>query len=803
MTADAFAVLESALFARAGELGGGEIHFLCPAHDDHDPSARYHPEKRTWFCDACQAGGGAKDLAKRLGVPEPEIAAANGRGKPDTEQPRRIVATYDYVDLQGELRMQSVRYDPKDFRQRRPDGTNGWIWKMDGIVPILYHLPELWGSDKAAPVLVCEGEKDVATAELLGFVATTNIGGAGKWRTEYTAALKDRDVVIVPDNDKAGYKHAQKVAESLLETANRVRVVQLPDLRDKGDLSDWVQAGGTREQLQDLIDAADDYTPGAPPLAPTAVGTGTPKRYHLTDMGNGERLADTYRGDAHYCYDRKTWLVWQSPRWLCDEEAAIVSRAKDVIRDMYAEAATITDADRRAALVKHAIASEGHSRITAMCALARSEPGIPITTDKLDTHHWLLNVANGTLDLKTGTLQVPDKAHLMTKLLPVEWDASATCPTWERFLEQILPDAPLRTYVQKAIGYCLTGSVEEQELYFCHGKGSNGKSTLFATLIALFGEYGKQVPPQVLMLDRQSDRQQVLVGDLAGRRLVTSIELEEGKRFAESLVKQMTGSDTMTAWMLYKGGYTFEPTHKIWLAANHKPVIHGVDHAIWRRIRLIPFTVTIAENQKDKTLPAKLRAELPGILRWAVEGCLAWQKTGLQPPQAVVAATNKYRQEQDRLADFLSDAVVFGARYVVSKKGLYDAYVEWCKEQGEVPIQQRTFGAQLQDRSEIGEERSNKERRWTGIALSVDGHAEQEVMDLPDEQVEASAEGAKIRDAVTQVTQNAVNLPITPSYTQLLKTASPVSLRHGAPEGPEEAPDWWPEMDDVIEDEPL
>lgn len=287
-----------------------------------------------------------------------------------------------------------------------------------------------------------------------------------------------------------------------------------------------------------------------------------------------------------------------------------------------------------------------------MVTLAESEPGIPVLPGELDRDPWLLNVKNGTVDLRTGELRPHKRDDLITKIVPVEYDSEASCPTWLAFLNRIMDgNERLIAFLQRAAGYSLTASTQEQCFFLLYGTGANGKSVFLTTLLAVMGDYGIQAAPD-LLLAKSGESHPTEVADLFGARLVVATETEAGRRLAENLVKQHTSGDRLKARFMRQDFFEFEATFKIWLATNNKPIVKGTDYAIWRRIKLIPFTVTIPPEERDKSLPAKLRQELHGILAWAVQICLEWQKYGLNEPQEVTAATCAYRDEQDILGSW-------------------------------------------------------------------------------------------------------------------------------------------------------
>lgn len=417
-----------------------------------------------------------------------------------------------------------------------------------------------------------------------------------------------------------------------------------------------------------------------------------------TDVGNAQALVAAHGQDMRYVPRWKTWIVWDGRRWCRDETGEVERRAKSVVRGWMHEAKTMEDKDARAALMKHALRSESSNRIRAMIDLARSEPGVAIDYNELDQRPHLLPVANGTLDLWRGELGPFDRGHLLTKCIPIEYRADAECPVWQNTLSVIFGgDQALIAYVQRAVGYSLTGDTSEQCLHLCHGTGSNGKSTLLDVLGHLAGDYGQQAD-FTTFLERRSEGPRNDVARLAGARLVRSSEVGDNKRLNEGLIKSLTGGDTITARFLHSEHFEFVPQFKLWLAANHKPVIRGSDYAIWRRVRLIPFDVTITPEQRDDKLPEKLRAELPGILRWAVEGCQMWLEGGLRPPDRVIAATADYRTESDTIAAFLEDCCDLDASFSLPSGSLYSAYQRWCKDNGEYVLTSTKFGRDLTDR---------------------------------------------------------------------------------------------------------
>ncbi len=438
--------------------------------------------------------------------------------------------------------------------------------------------------------------------------------------------------------------------------------------------------------------------------------------YLCTDTGNAERLADRHGANLRYCYPWGKWLVYDGARWRVDDRGAVVRLAKDAARAIFEEAKEAGDDEAAKRLGKWASTSLSESKLRAMIALAQSEPGIPVLPEEMDASPDLLNVRNGTIDLRTGELREHRREDLITKLAPVEYDPDAEAPTWAATLERALPSEEVRAFFKKLCGYAISGDVSEHVLPVLYGTGANGKSTILNALLEVAGDYGMQAAPDLLIAKR--DNHPTEVADLFGMRFVASIEVDDGRRLAESLVKTLTGGDKVRARRMRQDFWEFSPTHKVFMAVNHKPQVKGNDNAIWRRIRLLPFEQTIPPAEQDKKLPEKLRAELPGILAWAVEGCLEWRREGLRAPEEVRRATGQYRSEMDVLGAFLKDCCDTGPGHNVAAKDLYTRYKTWCDENGEAPEKQRTFGSKL---SERGYERyrggASGGHRWRGLTL--------------------------------------------------------------------------------------
>lgn len=452
-----------------------------------------------------------------------------------------------------------------------------------------------------------------------------------------------------------------------------------------------------------------------------------PEAFTPTDTGNGQRLVVRHGKNIRYVHLWKKWLVWDDTRWTLDNSGAIYTLAKDTARAIATDEAKHNHDDKQfSALLKWSTQSLNAPKLKAMLELAQSESGIPVQPEHLDAHPWLFNVQNGTLDLRNGNLLPHARGDLLTKLAPVTFNPDARCPQWEDSLEAIFNgNQELITWLQKAIGYALTGDTREQCFFLLHGTGSNGKSTFIRTLEALLGnkEYAETAAFETF-LKQDTDKVRNDLAALKDARFVSAIEADEGRRLSEAFIKAVTGGDTISTRFLFSEYFSFVPAFKVWLATNHKPEIRGTDHAMWRRVRLIPFTVTFDEEQKDKTLLTKLQTELPGILAWAVRGCLRWQEEGLDPvPDCVKAATEEYRSEQDVLGGFLTERCILRTDLQCPSTDLFTVYQAWAEANGEGKLNQTAFASRLKERG-LRNQRStigSKKVMWHGIGLNTEG----------------------------------------------------------------------------------
>jgi putative DNA primase/helicase len=445
--------------------------------------------------------------------------------------------------------------------------------------------------------------------------------------------------------------------------------------------------------------------------------------YPLTDTGNAERLIATFCHDVRYCPNYKSWMVWDGKRWKRDIDGRLSRMARETARRLYAQAATIKEKDEAAKVSSFARRSENAAGIRAMLECAQSIEGVYVSGDYLDANPWKLNCLNGTLDLATGELEEHDRFDLITKMCPVRFDKNAQCPRFRQFLQRIFDGKEeLTGYIQRILGYALTGDVGEKGVFCLVGNGNNGKTTLLEILRHVLGDYSGQILIDSLM-QKENTRSSAALADLAdlkGKRFVTTSEAEEGSKLAEAQVKQITGMGMYKACRKYENPIEFSPTWKIFMDTNHKPAVRGKDAGIWNRLKLIRFDVEIPSAEIDKKLLTKLKKEAPGILSWALEGCLKWQQDGLQEPNAVKEAIFRWRNDSDPFRGFFGTLCEFGPGFTCSGSTLLKAFRAF-KRSADLDVAEAQFTAELKRRG-CTQYRNKKARHWRGIRIrSGDG----------------------------------------------------------------------------------
>ena len=427
------------------------------------------------------------------------------------------------------------------------------------------------------------------------------------------------------------------------------------------------------------------------------------KTYTLDDTGNAQRMADMYKDAVGYNYTDKRWMLYDSGKWIYDPMGYIYSFIDKSVEQMAKEKDIYLKMDKdnndddhtmEKAFEKHLKRSRSH---TGKKNIEQEvQHYVALSHVVFDRNKNLLNTASGVIDLTDFSLRDSTPKDYFTKSIAAHYDVSAKCPLWEKFLHEIFAnDADMIRYIQKAVGYSLTGSTQEQCAFLLIGDGCNGKSTFLDIIRQLFGDYASNIQAESLMIRNNNNGINSDIARLRGARLVTSAEPNEGLRLNEGLIKQLTGGDIVTARKLYGDEFEFKPEFKLWMAANHKPVIRGNDHGIWRRMHIVPFSVQIPKEKIDKTLTDKLLTELDGIFQWALAGLRLYQSEGLELPEMVSAATAEYRMEMDVVARFLEECTENSFAGMVRASDLYQTFALWAKNNNEYPMSNTKFGKEV------------------------------------------------------------------------------------------------------------
>ena len=610
-------------------------------------------------------------------------------------------AKWDYLDATGKLIAVVYRYDPPgQKKQYRP-----WDAKRHKMAPPdprpLYNQP---GMTSVAQVVLVEGEKCAQALIEAGIVATTAMHGANAPvdKTDWSP-LSGKAVLIWPDRDKPGWNYAAQAAQAILSAgAKSCHVLYPPEEAAEGwDAADAIAEGfdvatflthGPRLQMHDVADEVDPVVSSDESVWGTedALALSFTRRYHR---------------DWRYVAGWGKWLVWDGQRWRTEDTLA----ATDLIRSVCRQTAVRADNPKVAAKLASASTVGGVER------LARADRRHAATTDEWDADPWLLNTPGGVVDLKTGRMRPHERADRMTKITTAT--PNGDCPTWKQFINEVTGgDKELQAYLQRMVGYALTGSTQEHALFFLYGTGANGKSVFVNTLATILGDYATNAPMDTFM-ETRTDRHPTDMAGLRGARFVAAIETEQGKRWAESKLKNLTGGDKISARFMRQDFFEYTPQFKPVIVGNHKPAIRNIDEAMKRRMHMIPFTVTIPPERRDGRLTEKLLSERDGILAWAVAGCLAWQREGLKPPASVVSATEEYFEAEDALGRWLEERCVRVPNAKSLTAELFSDWKQWAETSGEFIGSQRRFSDLLITRGIEKWRNSVGVRGFQGIGL--------------------------------------------------------------------------------------
>ncbi|MBT2748253.1 MULTISPECIES: phage/plasmid primase, P4 family [unclassified Lysobacter] len=599
-------------------------------------------------------------------APEAQAPARHRRAEPVLDELGPHTARWDYLSAEGELIACVYRYDPPEGKQYRPWDAKRRKHQAPTPRP-LYNQPRMAASNE---VVLVEGEKTADALIELGVCATTAMNGANAPidKTDWSP-LCGKHVLIWPDKDKPGWEYAMQAAQSAFQVgADSCALLHVPDDKPLAwDAFDAVVEGfdvlgflraGERTFLQ----------PGTEDAPPPIDFDGLD---WSSDDGLGLAFTRHYGEDWRYCASWGQWLSWTGTRWNPDRTLVLQHLVRGVCR------AAQAFADKPSQRSKLASAST----VAGVERLARSDPRHASSADDWDSDLWALNTPRGIVDLRSGATRRHARSEQMTKLTTAS--PSGQCPTWLRFLSDVTGgDTALMEYLQRVVGYCLTGVTREHALFFLYGTGANGKSVFVNVLATILGDYATNAPMDTFMESRH-DRHPTELAGLRGARFVAASETEQGRRWNESKLKSITGGDTVSARFMRQDFFEYTPQFKLVIAGNHKPAIRNADEAMKRRLHLVPFTVTIPPERRDGRLTEKLLAERDGIMAWAVEGCLQWQHTELRAPQCVIDATDEYFEGEDALGHWMEERCFVHPQSKALVADLFADWRDWAEANGE------------------------------------------------------------------------------------------------------------------------
>jgi len=678
---DFVAEVVNVAFKRDGKLvGSKEILFKCVNEEFHSdgadekPSCSMNVDTGLWKCHACGAKGNPITIAQKLGVTIPK------KRRPRNGTPKRE-GHWFYQDEDGINVIEVEKWCPsldgtrdKGFRQRKVGSIE---WSVSDARRVLYRLPELLKTEPGSMILLPEGEEKADWLVTLGFCATTNVGGAASWKQEYITYFRDRHVVILQDNDKAGENRSRKLAPLLATVAASVKVLLIPNLPDKGDIADWIVAGGTAEQLMEMIQARPVFVPSSSLM----ISMSSPNnQYNRNEDGNAQRFVRLHKDDFRFDGDRQKWLQYDGKRWEPDTSGAVIQAMLDVARELHLEAdqlehGTVPATTEAKMVRKWAVASGNHSTVKDALVLARSLPGMTVKASQLDRYPLLVNCQNGILDLELGELLPHDPTRLLTTMVPAEFHEDAVCPRWEALLDYAMfGDQQMVDYIQRQVGYWIGGLVNEQVFFMHEGESKAGKSTFFDTLKHLFDQLAG-ITPAKLLFETIGEQHPAGLATLVGKRLAICQDADEGV-LAEGMVKRLTGDRTHTARYMRGNFFEFPGFFKLVFVCNDKPYVRGQHDAIWNRVRITHWGRVVPVELRDETLFEKLieKTELDGIFNWAAIGARKYFAERLNTPKPMMDQLASYRLEMDQIGRWLEERCVIGAEFQCPINALWESF---------------------------------------------------------------------------------------------------------------------------------
>lgn len=742
--------------------------FSCGAN--HDVISFVQEIEGIDFKAACEKLGGENSWTPKApieheGAPPPRAPRITSKPPADAPPPKfklrelgEPVAIFEIRDLDGSLIAYECRYEVEGKKEPRI-----WSWgAREGETPKwrMGHLNEprpLYGLERVgerpdAPVLITEGPKkaDAGARLLPNYASVSWTGGANAWHKHDWKPLAGKKVLIFPDNDEPGLIAAEKLAALLGDPRGlgcKVRLVDPAGMATSWDIADWRST--TDELIAWAKPRAHDYVPPlpeepaaeeriepAPPAVPVSLAEHRKKKQrpspvdgnvvrapHPDDEPMPAAMSEDFIADhfatlhaERWRYVRQwgMWFEWRGDGWYSDDTAKIDRLAVEITRQAlyWPEAAALSPSDKKRVNSKRTAG--------AVRDLAMSDRRIAARVDQWDTDPWLLGVPGGVVDLKSGEHGEADPESYMTKRTAIA-PAAGEAPLWRKFLSTVMDgNEDMIAFLQRYAGYCLTGETSEQALAFLYGTGQNGKGVFISTIAKILGDYACAADADVFM-ETDYQRHPTEMARLRGARLVHVDETDSSKRWNEKRIKRITGGGRIEARFMNKDHFEFQPQFKLLIAGNHKPQLRGVGKAIQRRIHLVPFTVTIRDEDRDNDLPAKLEAEYPQILAWMVQGCLAWQREGLAPPAEVVDATQRYIEAEDVIGEWLEERTEQNGE--CERPNAYKNYRAWCESRGERAWSSKSFTSAMEEKGHVAV-KIRGAFRYRGLSLRLSSHGD-------------------------------------------------------------------------------
>lgn len=730
------------------------VQAKCPCHNDKNASLTISynsKEEKTMLY--CHAGCNTKDIVESVGLKMSDLfdKPLEVEDKHKSAFEKDIEAIYKFYDENGDLAYEKIRKKGKKFLHRRYidgeivwgmeegiytetfPGSKSWSIKerpgakkayYPGQEQLLYNLPNvIKGIKEEQTIFITEGEKDSDSLITRGLIATTTSIGATKgdlgkkWPSRFNSFFKGANVVLLPDNDEPGKRFMEHIAIELKNIANNIKIVELPDLSKKEDITDWLEYGNDIYDLQALVKRTDEFIEFKGNII---------YDYNWSDVGNAERLISLHGKDIKFNVNSGKWYVWNGVNWELDNSFKVENLYRTVLRRFQNAIPNINISDDEIATKKQqekaksfVLRNETDGKIKSVLNQAKTFKGINfMESDKDD---YLFNTPNGTINLRDLSQKKHDRKDLITQCSNYSFNReNDKCPNWIAFLNRIFcGDQELINYVQKAVGYSLTGDMSEQCLFMLWGGGANGKSTFVKALEDIMGTYAATIKGETLMEKNGQDGARGDLARLTNKRVVIASELQEGQVFNEPLLKVLSAGETLPVRFMYQEEFMLKPKFKLWIMTNKKPKVKGNDHGIWRRWRMIPFKYKFTEKEKDPNFyEEKLKPELEGILLWAITGYQMWKEQGFEAPQEVMEAVEDYKMDMDQVARFIEDCCKVGEGYECTGSAMYDEYLNWCINEGEnYKMTNHKLARDLKEKGFINKRDMNG-KKWIGIGVN-------------------------------------------------------------------------------------